>query len=350
MRGWASAVRLPTWSHVRLAGGIERRRIGMLEEAQANLRIAVAGIGIADPGAVRDKSPWARGGTRGRLLRMLTITPFVHGPVSAAGYTCSTSPGEMPFVEQHSAWSLSYVEAGSFGCECRGRRTELVPGSVLLGRPGDEYRCTHDHHRGGDECLAFFIDEAVADEVGGGNRPWESGALPPIAELIACGELASNAARHLQGPRVDEIGVAFATKVVDVIAGLQRSAVRPGAADRRRAIESALWIEAHSAQEVDLGSLAQRANLSVYHFLRVFSSVIGVTPHQYLLRCRLRHAAHLLADEERSITDIALEVGYADLSNFVRSFRRAAGVSPRAYRSASRGDRKILQVRLGGAA
>jgi AraC-like DNA-binding protein len=48
----------------------------------------------------------------------------------------------------------------------------------------------------------------------------------------------------------------------------------------------------------------------------------------------------------RRITDIALDVGFADLSNFVRSFRRAAGVSPREFRRAACGDRKILQERI----
>lgn len=281
---------------------------------------------------------------------MLSVTPLVRGPVSAAAYSCTSGPAERPFAEQHEGWSVSYVRAGSFGCQCLGRHFELVPGSVLLGRPGDEYRCTHDHRRGGDECLAFFFDAEVAQEIGKSDVPWSSGALPPVAELIACAERASGAARHWQGARVDELGAAFAAKVVDAIAGRRRLPLRPAAADRRRAIESALWIDAHATQEIDLALLAQRAKLSVYHYLRVFSSAIGVTPHQYLLRCRLRHAARLLADEDRPVTDVALEAGYADLSNFVRSFRRAAGVSPRAYRRASRGDRKILQVRLQGAA
>ncbi len=54
----------------------------------------------------------------------------------------------------------------------------------------------------------------------------------------------------------------------------------------------------------------------------------------------------LLAEEERSITDIAYDVGFGDLSNFVRTFHRAAGVSPRAFRKAAKGERKILQDRL----
>ena len=58
--------------------------------------------------------------------------------------------------------------------------------------------------------------------------------------------------------------------------------------------------------------------------------MLGVTPHQYLVRSRLRRAARLLADGARSISDVAFDVGFGDLSNFVRTFHRAAGVSPRA--------------------
>jgi AraC family transcriptional regulator len=90
-----------------------------------------------------------------------------------------------------------------------------------------------------------------------------------------------------------------------------------------------------------------RPGSACFHYLRVFGAVLGVTPHQYLVRCRLRQAAQLLAEaEDRAITEIALDVGFADLSNFVRSFHRAAGVSPRAFRRAARGDRKIFQERL----
>jgi AraC family transcriptional regulator len=71
-----------------------------------------------------------------------------------------------------------------------------------------------------------------------------------------------------------------------------------------------------------------------------------VTPHQYLIGARLRHAAHRLAGGAESITSVALDVGFGDLSNFVRTFRRAAGVSPRRFRAAARGERARVQRRL----
>jgi AraC-like DNA-binding protein len=119
------------------------------------------------------------------------------------------------------------------------------------------------------------------------------------------------------------------------------------ARDRRRAVETALWIDANSHREIELEDAAREAGVSPFHFLRMFSATLGVTPHQYLLRSRLRHAARRLVDDDAAVTDIAYDVGFADLSNFTRTFHRAAGVSPLKFRQAARGERKIFQERPG---
>jgi AraC-like DNA-binding protein len=115
-------------------------------------------------------------------------------------------------------------------------------------------------------------------------------------------------------------------------------------------VEAALWIDANSHREIDLEDAAAQAGISPFHFLRLFADVLGVTPHQYLVRSRLRHAARRLADDDSPITNIAYDVGFGDLSNFVRTFHRAAGASPLRFRQASKGalkgDRKIFQERL----
>ncbi|HEX4597810.1 MAG TPA: AraC family transcriptional regulator [Burkholderiaceae bacterium] len=271
---------------------------------------------------------------------------LLRGPVSELHYRCTAGPGDRPFVERHEAWSVSYVQRGSFGYRCQGVDYELVPGSVLAGRAGDEYLCTHDHHHGGDECLAFFVGPELVDEIVGRRRAWRSSGAPPVAELIVLGELARSVAAGDSDLGLDEVGLAFASRFVDVVEGSPPRSVRAVAKDRRRAVESALWIDDHAAEPIDLQRVAGQAGLSPYHFLRIFSSALGVTPHQYLVRRRLCRAAQLLAEEDRPITDIAFEAGFGDLSNFVRSFHRAAGVSPRGYRRAARGDRKIFQERL----
>jgi AraC family transcriptional regulator len=277
---------------------------------------------------------------------MQARTLFQSGGISVTDYRCAAGPDDAPFAEQHASHSISYVRKGSFGCRCRGRAHELVAGAVLIGAPGEEYVCHHEHHAGGDECLSFAFAPEVVDLIGDDVSVWQQGSAAPLAELMTLGELAQAVASGQSDLGFDEIGQAFAARLVNVVSGKARRQATIGARDRRRAVETAMWIAAHSAESIDLDGAAKQAGVSPFHFLRMFRDALGVTPHQYLVRSRLRHAARLLAESENPITDIAFDVGFGDLSNFVRSFHRAAGASPRAFRQASKGSRKILQERL----
>ena len=265
--------------------------------------------------------------------------------ISVSDFRCTAGPGARPFAEQYACHSISYVRKGSFGCHFRGRFHELVAGSILVGHPGDDYTCTHDHVCG-DECLSFFLDPELVDAIGDRVDIWQVGSVPPLAELMVLGELAQTAADGNSDIGLDEVGHLFAGRFVDVVAGRAPKPMTAAMRDRRRAVETALWIDAHSHRPIDLEDAAAQAGISPFHFLRLFSDVLGVTPHQYLVRSRLRHAARRLADDDSPVTDIAYDVGFADLSNFVRTFGRAAGASPLKFRQASRGDRKIFQERL----
>ena len=95
-------------------------------------------------------------------------------------------------------------------------------------------------------------------------------------------------------------------------------------------------IESEPGAKHSLGILAREARLSPYHFLRTFERLVGVTPHQYVLRMRLRDAAVRLAIERDRVVDIAFACGFGDLSNFNRAFRREFGMNPKAFRAACR--------------
>ena len=276
---------------------------------------------------------------------MGATTQLRTGSLRVDDYRCTAGPADEPFVERYTDFSLAYVRKGSFGCRTRGESFELVAGSVLVGHPGDEYTCTHDHAEG-DECLVFHLMPALVDEIGDRDEVWRAGRLPPAPELMVLGELAQSAAAGRSDIGLEEVGIWFASRVVEVVTGLRPGRPETRPRDRRRAVEAALWLDQRSSEPIDLASAAREVELGQFHFLRLFAAVLGVTPHQYLVRSRLRHAARLLAEEDRSITDVALDVGFGDLSNFVRTFRRAAGVSPRGFRRAAKGDRRILQERL----
>jgi AraC-like DNA-binding protein len=277
---------------------------------------------------------------------MVSTTILRSGSVSVIDYRCSAGPADAPFVERHEDYSISYVRKGTFGCTTRGESHELVAGSLMIGHPGDEYMCTHHHHVCGDECLSFQLSPALVDSIGDRTEVWRTACVPPLSELMVLGELAQAAADGTSDLGLDEAGMLIAARFVELASDRARTGSNASALDRRRAVDAALWIDAHAEEAIDLDSAASEVGLSPFHFLRLFTRVVGVTPHQYLVRSRLRRAARLLADDRRSITDVALDVGFADLSNFVRTFHRAAGVSPRRFRQAAKGDRKIFQDRL----
>jgi AraC-like DNA-binding protein len=277
---------------------------------------------------------------------MSSTTLYQRPSIAVSDFRCSAVPGDKPFAEQHRCHSISYVRKGSFGYRSRGQAHELVAGSVLVGFPGTEFICTHDHVCG-DECLSFFFEPELVEATGGRSEAWQIGAAPPLPELMVLGELAQAAASGTSDIGLDEVGHLLADRLVEVVSGKARGRAKVTARDRRRAVETALWIDGHSDRPIELEDAAAQAGVSPFHFLRLFSSVLGVTPHQYLVRSRLRHAARLLADDDKAVTDIAYDVGFGDLSNFTRTFHRAAGVSPLKFRQASRGMRKIFQERLG---
>src|SRR5262249_44563926 len=89
-----------------------------------------------------------------RLRVMVATTVFRRRSMSVVDCRCSFGPNDEPFVEHHSSFSVSYVRKGSFGYRVGGESFELVAGSILVGRLGDAFMCTHEHAYG-DECLSF---------------------------------------------------------------------------------------------------------------------------------------------------------------------------------------------------
>ena len=101
---------------------------------------------------------------------------------------------------------------------------------------------------------------------------------------------------------------------------------------RLRKIED--YVRANLAESISIEKLAELAELSPFHFSRVFKQTTGMTPLQFVTRERMLQAQRLIRETSRSLIEIALEVGYTSPSHFAQVFRRMVGVTPTEFRNA----------------
>lgn len=262
-------------------------------------------------------------------------------PVQVVDYRCSARRGDRPFEEQHARTCIIVVWSGSFTYRLGPTATTMGPGAVMLGNAGASYACSHEHV-GGDRCLSVSYDAELIAEVGAtvGVRdlaaPFRVPALPPLPWAGAFAHALTAARRGAIAWSLEEVALALAAWVLreQTTPVAADPPARPTRADTQRIVEAMLHLDDHSGDALTLGEIATHAGTSPFHFLRTFRTLLGVTPHQYLVRRRLAQAAAMLLDTHAPITAIAYDVGFGDLAHFIRTFGRAFGCSPRAFRHA----------------
>lgn len=92
------------------------------------------------------------------------------------------------------------------------------------------------------------------------------------------------------------------------------------------------YVQDHYQSKITIEQLANIANYSTYHFIRLFKQEIGMTAIEYVHRIRLKEAENLLLNTKLPITEIALQVGFENVSYFIRKFKAHYGQPPAKYR------------------
>lgn len=248
---------------------------------------------------------------------------------SVADVVCTSGPQDRPFEEQHAHYSIAMVLAGSFQYRTALGAGIMAPGSVMLGNPGLVYECGHEH-AAGDRCVVFWYEPGYFEELVG--RRFLVSRVPPLGDLTPLAARASAGIVGAHDVAWEELAVTVAVRVAGLAAGQSSEPSALPLNVEARVTRAIRAVDARPDANLSLATLARESRLSVYHFLRTFERLTGVTPHQYVLRTRLREAATRLVTESRKVIDVAFDSGFGDISNFNRAFRAEFGMSPRAYR------------------
>jgi AraC-like DNA-binding protein len=93
------------------------------------------------------------------------------------------------------------------------------------------------------------------------------------------------------------------------------------------------YIRDHSDDELSLAAVAQTVNMSATYFSAKFKEMTGINFVDYVARTRVEKARNLLLNPDRRVSEVAFVVGFQSLSQFNRTFKKVAGLSPRDYRA-----------------
>ena len=188
-------------------------------------------------------------------------------------------------------------------------------------------------HLGVDQCLAAF-EMVYPDKANTVEVTDFFGRDETLAHLsFACAEMLS-ARTADNAKRVAALAHLLAIYVAEKYTNVasQRPVYHGGLPIvRLRKIED--YVHAHVSESISIDSLAELAELSPFHFARVFKQSTGMTPLQFVIRERMLQAQQLIRETSRSLIEIALEVGYTSPSHFAQVFRRTVGMAPTQFRN-----------------
>lgn len=250
--------------------------------------------------------------------------------VSAVDYPPGATFGPRTLIDFELVWLLR----GSARWNCGEDELDLVPGSLLLVRPGmrDEFRW--DRERVTTHAYAHFMID---------RSPPPPGSWPLVRNLVHDDPLAGlfryllwlrgAEPRHWRPRAAEVVGLLVATFVGGPLPETGDVAPIPTAIAAAVEHVRTQWA-AHGTQPVSLPELARAASLSTVHLSRLFRSRFGVGPVTAFEMLRLRRAEGLLLRSNLAISAIARECGFADQYHFSRRFRVTYGVPPRVFRQA----------------
>ncbi len=98
----------------------------------------------------------------------------------------------------------------------------------------------------------------------------------------------------------------------------------------RRVVQSKLFIDHNFADPINLENIADEANFSKFHFIRLFKKTYAKTPHQYLIKVRIEKAKELLKTD-CSIQHVCYAVGFESISSFTELFKKLIKLTPSSY-------------------
>ena len=235
----------------------------------------------------------------------------------------------------HEEYSFGVTQAGRQDFFAGGAFHRSHPGNVIVFNPGE----VHDGHSGSDDTLQYrmlYIHPSQMEPMLSSVGIKQSQDFQITEKLLddpLIRQPILNIATLIESKAEDKLQQEC--ELYQLALGIAQRYREYSPQHSVRKIDRLLlqardYIHANIKIDMTLDDISQHANLSKYHFLRMFREQFGITPHQYVLNCRINRAREAL-ESGAQLDDVVYGYGFSDLSHFNRRFKPIYGMTPRQY-------------------
>jgi AraC-like DNA-binding protein len=225
-----------------------------------------------------------------------------------------------------------FVRRGCFRRRSDGVEAVLDPAVVYFENPGYEQQIAHPHD-GGDACTVIALAPETAGQLWGGDPRLPREPLFSDTSLDFQHRRLIGHANATETFELAERAVLLLARLLELAHAPRVASGRPStAATRRRAVDEARELLS-SRPRIGLFELARAVAVSPHHLSRIFADATGSSISEYRNRVRVRIALDRIADGERSLAQLAADLGFADHAHLTRVVRRQVGHAPSRLRA-----------------
>jgi AraC family transcriptional regulator len=214
---------------------------------------------------------------------------------------------------------------------------QLSNNTVSIAPPGMKLKTRRE---ASGEVTAIFLDRLVMSDIARAETGLDFPEITPqfgiVDPLIRSLGMALDAelATEYPSPRVygETLAMALAAHIFAKYAKPVFRDMRSLSLNRSQLRRSIEFINDNLDKDLPLSEIAAVANMSKYHFAKSFRQVMGIAPHQYLVKLRVEKARKLLTENTMSVEEVANRVGYSDKGHFAAQFLKIVGITPNRYR------------------
>ena len=247
----------------------------------------------------------------------------------------------------HSYFEITYVQEGQGNYSVNGQEYMMKPGDIIIFNNVE----AHGWKLMGEDMkllVMIFSPEFVAEKLSvfdseylkpfverGSNFKNRIGSEEPVSHEIRKGirEIYAEWQQQKEGyPLMIKANILrILTMLIRTYQDESKSGemLKEKKSAMKRLEQAISYIDHHYSEKITLDEVAAAAYMSSNYFSSYFRKVTGISFSEYVTRIRISHARELLRDTDKSVTEIAMECGFHNISNFYRLYKKQVGKPPR---------------------